>query len=251
MRNNSSIRPVIYVAESPEQAMNYDWDSSSKALSRNVSVMAYDDIRELGKGKDNFFLPDNFTSGDVLIRHPYNQGYILVTDDTEIEYMKASADGIFLIARCLGATKICYKKSDIAEYHRELDSNNSVKYKVVDLSLNVKKSTEQKLINRIKKEQEFEKYEYTIAQWEKARLIAQARGLLVSQDIRSLFDARNPNLGALMKRETVNVEMSSSLNQVLDIAFTINAVPLFNMNSNTKIVTERKRDVTIEWDIIF
>lgn len=248
--SNSHLAPVIYVAESPEQAINYKWDSKAKGLNRNVVVLTPDDIKKLGQGRKDFDLPYDLTPGEVLIRHPYNQGYILATS-AEDEYLTASAEGIFLVARSLGATKITYKKCNIAEYKREIDSTNNVKYKVVDVNLNVKASIEKKLLNKISMTREFSKQEFTSDQFKKAKHVAEERGLLLSRDIRSLFDARDPELGAPMKRQTVSVEITSSLNKALDIAFTLNTVPTFNLSSNTKIVMEKKLVLNIDWDISF
>lgn len=252
MDNNSNhhLAPVIYVAESPEQAINYKWDSRANGLNRNVVVLEPSQIQTLAEDKKHYSLPYDLTPGEVLIRHPYNQGYILATDAEE-EYLKASAEGIFFIARCLGATKIVYKKSNIAEFTREIDSNNRLKYKAVEMNLKVKQEKEQKFLNRINVTREFPKQEFTAEQFAKAKSIAEERGLMVSPDIRSLLDARDPNLGLPMTRQTINVEISSSLNKALDIAFSLNVVPLFNLNSDTRIATQKKLELSIEWDIIF
>lgn len=252
MDNNSNhhLAPVIYIAESPEQAINYKWDSRTNGLNRNVVILEPSQIRTLAEGKKHFYLPYDLTPGEVLIRHPYNQGYILATDAEE-EYLTASAEGILLIARCLGATKIVYKKSNIAEFTREIDSNNSLKYKAVEMNLNIKQAKEQKLLNRISVTREFPMQKFTAEQFAKAKSIAEERGLMMSRDIRSLLDARDPDLGSPMTNQIVNVEISSSLNKVLDIAFTLNAVPLFHLNSNTRIATQKKLELNIEWDICF
>lgn len=251
--SNNHLAPVIYVADSPEQAINYKWDSRANRLNRNVVVLEPHKIQELGEGNEHFFLPYDLTPGEVLIRHPYNQGYILATK-AEGEYIAATAEGIFLIARCLGATKITYKKCDIKQFKREIDSHNSLKYKVVDLDVDVKKSKEEELKNKISMTREFpkdDKQGLTKEQFEKAKSIASERGLRMSQDIRSLLDARDPDLGAPMTRQTVNVEIFSSLNDALDIAFSLNTVPFFHLDSNTKIATETKTVLSIEWEIVF
>ncbi len=252
MDNNSHnhLAPVIYIAESPEQAVNYKWDSRSNGLNRNVAVLEPSQIHALGEGQSNFNLPYDLTPGEVLIRHPYNQGYIQATD-AEDEYLKAAAEGIFLIARCLGATKITYKKCNIAEFKREIDSNNSLKYKAIDANLSLKTSQEQKLLNKISMTREFPKQKYTIEQFNNAKSIAEERGLMMSSDIRSLIDARDPSLGAPMTRQTVNVEISSALNKAMDIAFTLNTVSFFKLNSDTKITTQKKLELNVEWEIIF
>lgn len=248
--NNNRLAPVIYVAESPEQAINYKWDSRANGLNKNVTVLEPSQIQSLGEGRNYFYLPYDLTPGDVLIRHPYNQGYILATD-AEDEYLTAAAEGIFLIARCLGATKITYKKCNIAEFKREVDSNNNMKYKTVDINLTVKNSLEQKLLNKISMTQEFPKQEFSIEQFNKAKSVAEERGLMMSRDVRSLFDARDPNIGAPMSRQTINVEISSSLNKAMEIAFSLNTASIFSLNSNTKIATQKKLVLNIEWEIIF
>lgn len=248
--NNNHLAPVIYIAETPEQAVNYKWDSKSKGLDRNIKVLTPEKISELGHGNEHFYLPYDLTPGEVLVRHPYNQGYILATDAEE-EYLTEAAEGVFLIARCLGATKISYKKCNIAEYSRTIDSDYGVKYKTVDLNVNVKQALSEKLLNRITIEREFPKQEFTAEQFQKAKAIAEERGLILSRDIRSLIDARDPSLGAPMTHQTVNVEISSSLNKALDIAVTLNVVPFFKLSSNTKIATQKKLVLNIEWDITF
>ena len=247
---NNHLAPVIYIAESPEQAINYKWDSRTNGLNRNVVVLEPDRIKELEKGKKHFYLPYDLTPGEILVRHPYNQGYITATD-AEDEYLMASAEGIFLVARCLGATKITYKKCSIAEYRREVDSDNHLRYKGTGIRLDVKNTLGQNLLNKITMTREFPKQVFTVEQFNNAKLLAEERGLIMSRDIRSLLDARDPELGAPMSRQTINVEISSSLNKVMDIAFTLNTVPFFNINSNTRIATEKKYELNIEWDIIF
>lgn len=248
--NSRHLAPVIYVAESPEQAINYKWDSRSKALNKNLVVMESEEILRLGQGNEHFYLPYDLNPGDVLIRHPYNQGYILATEAEEV-YLKESAEGIFSIARCLGATKISYKRIDIKEFTREVDTSNGIKYKAVDVNVKVKQEKEQKLLHKIAMTREFPKQEFTTKQFAKAKEIAHDRGFDSSPEIRSLLEARDPELGQPMTLQTVNVVMSSTLNKVLDIAFSLNVANIFNLNSNTRVATSKKVDVEIEWDIQF
>lgn len=245
--NNHHLPPVIYVAEYPEQAINYKWYSK---LNKNVTVLEACQIQKLGEGKKHFYLPYDLLPGEVLVRHPYNQGYILATE-AENEYLKASTEGIFLIARCLGATKIVYKKCNIAEFKREINSNGDITYEAIKTKLEVKDLLEQKLESNSFKKQEYSKQEFTIEQFNKAKSVAEERGLIMSRDIRSLLDARNPELGSLLTHQTVNVEISSSLNQVMDIVFSLDTASVFSLNSNTKIATSKKTELNIEWDIVF
>lgn len=249
--NNCNLAPaVIYVAESPEQVKNIWWYSKSNLLDKNLAVMEKKQIQDLGQGKERFGLPRYFEAGEVLIRHPYDQGYILATE-AEDEYLAAIADGIFLMARCLGATKIVYKKHNIAEYTRVVDSKNNIKYKAVKCGSRVTYKGEDKFLNKINITEEFEKQKFTKEQFNKAKEIANERGLQMSRDVQNLIDARNPDLGALLTHQTVNVEISSSLNRALDIAFSLQACPFLKLNSNTQIVTQKKVDLTIEWEIYF
>ena len=248
--NNTRLAPVIYIAESPEQAINYKWHSSFSRVNSNVVVLDSCDIQRLGNERNNFCLPNDLTPGEVLIRHPYNQGYIQATD-AENEYVNAAAEGVLLIARCLGASEISYKKCEITEYEREINSDNSIRYKAVDGNLNINTSLKQSISNKYSMTRKFTKQEFTKEQFNKAKSIAEERGLLMSNEIRSLLDARNPELGSVMTSQTVNIEIASSLNKAMDIAFTLNAVPLFNLNLNARVATKRKIVVNTEWNIIF
>lgn len=98
---------------------------------------------------------------------------------------------------------------------------------------------------------EFPKQEFSIEQFKKADAFAYKRGLQLSRDIVSLIEARNPELGAPVQRQTVNIEISSSLNNVMDITFSLNFVPMFKINSNTKLAIKSKKVINVKWEIIF
>lgn len=250
--NNDSnhLPPVIYVAESPEQRRNYKWYEKAQYLDKNIAVLLPNEIRKLGKNEEHFYLPYDLTPGEVLVRHPYNQGYILATDAEE-QYLYASAEGVFLAARCLGATKISYIKHNISESKREIEVDANGKYKFVDVKLKTQKTTEEKLLNMIKMTREFPKQDFTKCQFDKAKAILEERGLLWSREIRSLIDARDPEMGSPMSSQTVHTKISSSLNNVLDVAFSLEVLPTFSLNSTTKIAIEKKVDIEVEWEIVF
>lgn len=211
--------------------------------------MDVDKLRTWGATKQ-LPIPYDLAPGEVLIRHPYHQGYIKASDAEET-YLSESTNGIFLIARALGATKISYKNSNIAESKREITNNNDVKYKVVEANLGIQQSVNQKLAYSITKEQVIEREPFNKEKFNKAVIIARERGLLSSRDIKDLIDSRNPEIGVPISQQYVKVEISSSLNTLLDIAFTVNVVPFFHLNSNTKVATEKKLDMVVEWEIIF
>lgn len=250
INNNRHLPAVIYVAESPEQAINYRWDSRSSKLHKNLKVLTAEEIYELGQDIPHFQLPYDLNSGDVLVRHPYNQGYLLVTD-AEQEFIKASVDGIFLIAKSLCAKKVVYNDCKICESSREVNQKNELEYKVVEVSAAVDDQRKEYFLSKIIRECKFTKQELTIEQYEKAIDFAKERGLWENKDIQFLFDMRNPQQGSQMTHHKVQIEVFSSLNSALDIAFTLNVAELFKIDNNTKIVTEKKLEHTIIWDIYF
>ena len=241
---------VIYIAESPEQVINYKWHSESKFLDKNIAVMEVSAINQLAVGNKHFSLPSDLTPGEVLIRHPYYHCYLKATE-AEDKLLSDSAESIFLIARALGATKIEYQDNYFSLSKRTIDTENKGKYKVVEVNIDVQNSKEQKMLRKIKKTRIIPKIDFTEETFENAKKIAEERGLMASQEISSLLDARNPRLGAPIARQTVIVDMLSSLDETLDIAFTLNVVPVFNLSSKTKIATENKTMLSIVWDIIF
>lgn len=248
--NTSHLPAVIYVAESPEQARSYKWQSAAKDLNPNVSVLTEESIRELARGRNHFDLPYDINPGDVLFRHPYNNGY-LESSDVQEEYLAATAEGIFLIARCLGATKIIYKKNNTRIFERQLNSKNQVEYKVVKVNADINTTVGENFAHYIQIRREFPSQPFTMKQFEKAKLVAEERGLLMNKDIRSLIDSRDPNLGAPMKKEIISVEITSSLNKTLDIAFSLNVLPAFKLDSKIEKTTKQRIELKIDWEIEF
>lgn len=215
--------------------------------------MDVDEILGLGESNPSISLPYDLTPGEVLVRHPYNQGYMLLTEAEE-KYFKASVDGIFLIARCLGATEIVYNKHTEINYLRQLNSKNEMRYKLIEGGLDVKYSGSQALIDKMEMVQKYPQQELTMEQFNKALSVAKERGLLLSKnsdDIQRLLDARNPEYGSLMTYQHISVEVLSSLNNLLDIAFTLSTVPFFKLKSETKHVTEIRKHLKIDWKISF
>lgn len=207
-------------------------------------------INQLAVGNKHFSLPSDLTPGEVLIRHPYYHCYLKATE-AEDKLLSDSAESIFLIARALGATKIEYKIEHFTLNKRTIDTKNKGKYKIVEADLDVKHTKEQEIRSKIVMTRIIPKIDFSEETLKKAKKIAEERGLMASSGIRSLLDARDPRFGAPTSRYTVIVDMLSSLDETLDIAFTLNAVSVFNLSSKTKIATENKTMLRIKCDIIF
>lgn len=249
--NNDNLGSVIYVADSLEQANSYKWHSDAKNLGSNVTVLAEEQIRDLGIGKPEYYLPQIISSGDILVRNPYNQWYIQ-SSNAESEILQESINSLALVAQSLGATGISYRICKNIESQRVFENNNSLKYKIAEAKLDIRNEVDKQIRQAIEQCAKYEKRAYTNAQYDEAKRIAEERGLLLLSDIRSLFDARNPERqSGLMTEKKVRIETYSLLNESFDMAFNLTLVPIFSINSNARMAIQKKTELTVEYVIKF
>lgn len=243
---NNNLPPVIYVAESPELAINYKWYSSAKGINREVEVLDSDKIRRKYK---EIQLPKDITPGEVLIRDPFCKGYIRASN-AEMEYIRLESQGIFLIAQMLGATDVKFEIERIDSSEREITNKGEVKTKAIKSNIQSRHSEKELIRNKISESREIYQQDYSQASYEKARTVALERGFLASDNIRSLLDARNPEI-PLMKRHTLTMEMTSEVNKAMDIAFSVSSASFLKLDNNTHIATKTKRAIIVKWIIEF
>lgn len=233
--------------DTPERVINWKWNSQSKKI-QNVKVVDLNEIESLKNS--NFIMPQDCQCGDVLIRHPYNQGYIQVKDAKKV-YQQACIEGVFLMAKALCATKVSYKECMLKLSKREQKAEGNIDYKAIELDADIQKERVEELNKTYALTREYEKTELTQERYERAKKFAEERGLSQSNEIKTLLDQRDPQLGSQMKRQKICIETCSSLNQVLDIAFKLTFMRLFKLDIQVREAIEEKEELKIEWDIEF
>jgi len=243
---NNNLPPVVYVAESPELAINYKWYSSAAGINSEVVVLDPDKIRRKYK---EVHLPKDIIPGEILIRDPFCKGYIRASN-AEMEYIRLESRGIFLIAQMLGATDVKFEIEKIDSFEREITNKGEVKIKAIKSDIQSRHSEKEALHNKIIEYQSFYPQDFSQSSYEKAMSVASERGYLASDNIRSLLDARNPEI-PLMKQHTLTMEMTSEVNKAMDIAFSVSSAPFLKLNNDTHIATKTRRTVIIKWFINF
>ncbi|MDO4949496.1 MAG: hypothetical protein Q4E55_04930 [Bacteroidales bacterium] len=214
-------------------------------------MIAPDEIDQLGEGIEGFHLPQNIAPGEVLVRHPDKRGYIQVTE-AENEYLRASVDDVCLAAQWLGAKKVKYQRCEVNEYRRIINAGGSIGYDAIGIGINIGRDETQRWLNSYCLTREYDNQQnFTMEQFNSAMSMATERGLLASGEIQGLFSARNPDAGNLLARQTVNIEIASSLNSVLDVAFTLEYLPFINLSANIRTAIEKKMELKVHWEIEF
>ncbi|MDD7724994.1 MAG: hypothetical protein PUJ24_04945 [Bacteroidales bacterium] len=208
-------------------------------------------IRELGK-KNGLALPYDLKPGQALLRYPNNKGYVAASEAEEV-FVRDVVDCIFHVAQRLGARRIVYCDCQTSNQKRELSTENGLSVKAVKVDANVDKSTEEKLSKIFTRTTEYVPNPDLSAEdrYSNALSFARDNGLMGYAEIRELLNARNPQSGSLAKSHKIKADLTSSLNKSLNVAVTLNVLPVFHLDSTTKTATETCTTVNVSWDVEF
>lgn len=250
--NNGNCYPVIFIADSLEQAKSYRWGTYVNIINKNIMVLTEQQVRDLGIGKPECFIPQRISPGDILIKNLYGQGYIQATSAEE-NYLKEQVQALDLVSKWLGAKTIRHSIKSCTINKRTTQVIGECKFKVVEVDANYKRELQDQYLLEIGEFVEFDnsQLDFGIDSYNNAKNKARERGFLSDKEIIKLFDLRDPQDGSALKKQNVRFEIFSSLNDITDIAFSLKVADIFNLNTNVTKAIEYERKLIVEWEIEF
>lgn len=210
-------------------------------------------IKEMNNLKDEnrirFINVRNFTSGQILIKHPFMPKTYMGIETSENALFHIKMQCLSRIMQCLGATRISGHAYVSENKKREIDTNGKISYSAVSVDGSFNKNQDEKYESDYILEDAFSG-DFSESSYEEALKEAKRIGLYDDFDIRNLLDQRNPQKENKMTARKVKIELTRELNESLDIAFGLQASG-FGVNGAYKEILEINRKVMFELEIEF
>lgn len=210
-------------------------------------------IKEMNNLKDEnrirFINVRNFTSGQILIKHPFMPKTYMGIETSENALFHIKMQCLSRIMQCLGATRISGHAYVSENKKREIDTNGKISYSAVSVYGSFNKNQDEKYESDYILEDAFSG-DFSEFSYEEALKEAKRIGLYDDFDIRNLLDQRNPQKENKMTARKVKIELTRELNESLDIAFGLQASG-FGVNGAYKEILETNRKVMFELEIEF
>ena len=242
----------VLLVTSDEKALSYSWDEKAKNLN-GVQVISNDydlgtlmkELKFIGlqKDKEQVFIKDPF----------YSNTYVDVTKAEE-RIFKNKIKSYKRIAYLLGAKTFSAKAEFIEENKFATEIDGSVTMRVVKIDGEFKKEQIQKFNSTYDLNSEFEpdlNFDRKRA-FEEAKQLVKELNFENEIDIVGLIENNDPSDQNREKRQTLKLQLTNELNDLLEASFSINAMAgTFSLGANFKSTTESTKKIILQTEIIF
>lgn len=202
-------------------------------------------------------LPD-CSPGDILIEHPFksieaygHKTYIRLESNIPEDLRRQKLQNICSIATALGAIHCTVINATGTVKKRNLNFNAQGEYGYVGGETSLTKEIVEK-DNKLEKilSESIGLEDLTENDYNTAWNLACSFNLLEDPEVKRLLDERNPNNKNKLKKLKVEINTQSEINNLIDIAATFWAMPIFNMHCNYRETLESRTDyhLTLEFE---
>ena len=228
---NSKINETVILFEDDERSLNYKFEPFAKQLKSTKVLSIEYDIDEFSQFK---LIGQKPEIGSVYYRHPFKNNHYVNSNLTDFYFMTEKIEFIAHVVKLLGAKSFeaSVSISDIEKI--EISTNGSIKYKVIEVSVNHKEEETKKLTSKLSLKREFDiddsfdrsaNYKIALDYLKKYNLSAE-------NSIIGIIESRDPKIGNQSKHQELNTELTSEYNSILDFAVGLKVMgDVFNLNS--------------------
>lgn len=246
------LRDVINVV-TDEESINYRWYPNSGQLNSNVQLVSVEQLSDLlrSAGTDTNVPTSRVTKGDILLRNPYNNSYVLASE-AESNFIQSKIIAIEVLSAKLGAKRV-KGTCELASWEkRDIDANGQLKYGIVEGDARVALNENKRVASKYTLEADYDGHASSESGYEDAKAYLLASGLAGDPDACAIVEGRNPAKGNQMRRRQYHIEMSSEMNRLLDAAITVvPALPVLLLNTSIHSALSTKKTVVMTLDIEF
>lgn len=248
MENN--LNRVLCVT-TPEKTVNYRWEEGSELLDgKDIAVVDMDEIKRLqAKGIQFENAGAIITEGAVFGLHPYRANCYVNLVLPEEELLDAKVDLLAQFYKHLGVKSIHFEAEFSEEHKRELSADGGIKYKVVELNAEYKKTQENKMNKRFSRKEEYVG-EFSEESYRKAQ--SMYKQIEYNRQLEHLLKQRNPGDGNKILSQTIEVELTSELNDLTESAFSLTVLGgVFSLKGNFMEKVSTKKTIKLKTEIKF
>ncbi len=247
----SKLKDIILVT-SDEKALSYKWEDNAKLL-KDIQVVSQE--YELTPLREEItFVGYVSNKEQVFVRNPLNVLEYIEITRAEEHIFKSKIKFYKRIAYLLGAKSFSAESEFIEEKKLSIGADLNVAYKVVKIDGSFKKEQTEKFNATYELDSQFEpKLDFDRHRaFEEANQLVKELNFYHEIDIVGLIENNNPNDQNREKSQIVKLQLSSELNDLLEISFNINAMgAVFGLGANFKTTTESLKKIILKTEIVF
>ena len=242
---------IIHIV-TEERSINYRWEQNANKLNQNLQIISIDDMNiALTQGQYSFDLSGTLSLDMVLAKHPFLPNKYIDINEAQDVIFEDKLNCMFEIARLLGVTSIEAKALFLEEKRMEIAIDGGLTYKYVGTNLEINETERQAYAKRYERKEKFSG-EFSTESYRKACAKAQQYGLLIDSGIQYLLKQRNPDEPNPILQQSVKIEMTKELNNLLECAMSLNILPnVFSLGGNTKELISSRKKVILESELFF
>ncbi len=251
MEQQQQLKDVILVT-SDEKSLSYKWDEKSKNL-KGIQVISEDyDLENLQK--EIKFIGIQSDKEQVFVKDPFDKNTYVEITKAEKHFFKNKIKNYKKIALLLGAKSFSAKAEFIEENKFTTDATGNISHTVVDIDIALKKELSSKFDDTYNLNSALNPIENFNRQrgFEEANDLVKKLNFYNEIDIVGLIENNDPTLQSREVQQNVKLELTSELNDLLEMSFKLNAMgSVFGLGASFKSTTQSVKKIILETEIIF
>lgn len=242
----------VILVTSDEKSRNYKWEEKSKLI-KGIQVVSEES--ELDALKQNItFIGLQKGIEQVFVKDPFHIDIYVEITKAEDRIFKNKIKFYKKIALLLGAKSFSAKAEFIEENKFTMEGDVKVSHPVVEVDLALRKEQEAKFNKIYTADSALKPYENFDRQraFEDAQKLVKELNFENEIDIVSLIENNDPSLQSREVSQNITLELTSELNDLLEMSFNLTAMGgVFNLSSKFKSTTESVKKIILNTEIIF
>jgi hypothetical protein len=247
----NKLKEVILIT-SDEKKLGYKWEDNAAAL-RGIEV--FSEERDLvNLQKDITLIGAKIGKEQVFVKDPFYPNTYVEISQAENRIFKCKIKFYKQIALLLGAKSFTANAEIIEQNKFTMGVNGEVSYQLVKVDAAVSEEQNSNFNSKYDLNSDITPIDNFDRQrgFEDAKNLVKQHNLENEIDIVGLIENNDPSLQSRETRQKVKLELTSELNDLLEMSFNINAMSgVFQLGVNFKKTTESIKTIILETEIIF
>lgn len=242
----------VILFEEDEKSLNYKFERhADKLKSTEVLSIEYDKDKFIN---DYEIIGQSPEIGSVYYKHPSKPNCYVDSSLDEYFFMKEKMEVYGKVAQLLGATR--FEATVVLDSMEKIKfgADGDIKYEVVEMNASIKETETNKIIQKLQLKRDIEiqpDFDKQLS-YNKAIDFINSRNFSSDPSLKGLLESRDPSGGSLNGGQSLNSELTSEYNNLLEFSAGLNVMSgVFNLNMNFSKKFESIKKVNLDMTIYF
>lgn len=250
--------PKVVIFQEDEKSKNYIWrlPEDSDFNRKPIAVKSFEyDKDEFLKSNVVVIANKNFDLDTVFYLHPNKENVYIEQSKFENYIFNENIHRYIQMAQKLGAKKVNLTVELLEVRKLNVKAEGSIDAKAIAITGEFKKDVEEKF-----KKTYINNNEYTpsgnydlVKNYKEALEWIDKENLYFDQDLVHFVKSRNPEIGNLLTKQELSIQLTQETNQLLEISASLTAgvVPVFKLKAGFKESVSMQKDMLLKIDLEF